>query len=122
MGEIDVLYDRFGVPTFRLLDNGRLVTFRGKSAGFMLNDSLYDYRGRHVGWFSEGIVRDHHGNVVGFGENVSDPAAPFLPFKRFKPFPGFVEFEPFRPFTQFEPFRPFKSFRWSPIPLENLFN
>jgi len=120
--EIDVIYNRFGEPIFRVLTDGRIVTFAGKSAGFIEGDNLYNYKGKHVGWFSEGLVRDHHGHVVGFGENVTDSIHPFLPFKQFKPFRHFIQFEPFRPFKQFEPFRPFKSFGWSNISLENLFN
>lgn len=122
MEEVDVIYDRYGKPVFRLLDNGRLVRFNGSSAGFLVDNNLYDYRGRHVGWYSEGLVRDHHGHVVGFGKNVTDNVHPFLPFKQFKPFAGFVQFEPFRPFLSFEPFRPFKSYAWSNILLENIFN
>jgi hypothetical protein len=122
MQEIDIIYDRYGRPVFRVLDNGRFVTFSGKNMGFLKGDSLYNYVGRHVGWYSNGLVRDHQGNVVGFGQNVTDSIRPFLPFKQFKPFASFVEFESFRPFTQFEPFRPFKRFYWSDIDLDNLFN
>lgn len=122
MEEVDVLYNRFGKPIFRIFSNGRIVTFGGKSAGFLQGDSLYNYQGKHVGWYSEGLVRDHNGHVVGFGENVTDTIHPFLPFKQFKPFADLTQFEPFRPFTQFEPFRPFKSFIWSNIGLENIFN
>ncbi len=120
--EIDVIYDRYGKPVFRLLSNGRVVKFNGVNAGFLVRDNLYTYRGRHVGWYAEGLVRDHHGHVVGFGENVVDNVHPLLPFKQFKPFAGFLQFEPFRPFLPFEPFRPFKSYAWSNILLENLFN
>lgn len=122
MDEIDVIYNRFGKPIYRILSDGRIVTFSGKSAGFLQGESLYNYHGKHVGWHSGGLIRDHHGHVIGFGENVTDSLHPFLPFKQFKPFASFVEFEPFRPFTQFEPLRPFKSFAWSNISLESLFN
>ena len=122
MGEIDVIYNRFGKPIFRLFSNGRIVTFSGASAGFLLGDNLFNYNGKHVGWYAGGLVRDHQGHVVGFGEKVNDSTHPFLPFKQFKPFAGFVQFEPFRPFTQFEPFRPFKSLAWSNLSLEGLFN
>jgi uncharacterized protein YifE (UPF0438 family) len=37
MQAIDVIYNRYGYPELRLLDNGRLVTFGGKSAGFLKN-------------------------------------------------------------------------------------
>ncbi|MGE5041331.1 MAG: 4-fold beta flower protein [Candidatus Levyibacteriota bacterium] len=121
MREIDVIYNRYGHPMFRLFGNGRIVTFQGKSAGFIKGDSLYNYEGKHVGWYSDGLIRDHQGLVVGFGQRVTDGIKPFLPFKQFKPFPSPLEFEPFRPFTEFEPFRPFKSFYWSDIELESLF-
>ncbi len=122
MNEVDIIYNRFGKPIYRLFDNGRIVDFSGRSFGFLQGNSLYNYQGRHIGWYSNGIVRDHSGNVVGFGEVVTDSIHPFLPFKQFKPFAGFVQFEPFRPFLQFEPFRPFKSYLWSGVELENLFN
>lgn len=112
--EIDVFYNRYGAPMLRLLSNGRLVSFKGKSIGFTPDGvNLFNYSGNFVGWFENGVIRDQFGNTVGFGENANDYPAPFLPFKQFKPFPNFVEFEPFRPVTQFVPFRPFKTYAWS---------
>lgn len=121
MKEIDVIYDRYGRPIYRLMNNGRIVTFFGESVGFLKSDSLYNYEGKHVGWYSHGLIRDHQGQVVGFGQNVTDGIKPFLPFKQFKPFASLVGYEPYRPLTEFEPFRPFKSFYWSDIELENIF-
>jgi len=120
--EINVLYDRYGKPIFRLLNNGRVVSFNGKSYGFLEEDTFYNYKWKHVWWFRWGLVRDLSWNVVGFWEYVTDPYSPFLPFKQFKPFPGFVEFEPFRPFKEFKQFKPFKSFLRSNIDLSLLFN
>ena len=122
MEEADVIYNRFGKPIFRVLSDGRFVTFSGKNVGFMAGDNLYNYRGKHVAWFTEGLIRDHHGNVVGFGERVTDTIRPFLPFKQFKPFPGFIQFPPFRPYLNVEPYRPYKMYSWSSITLEALFN
>lgn len=121
MEEIDVLYNRFGKPIFRIYSKGRIVTFGGKSVGFLQGDSLYNYHGKHIGWYSDGLIRDHYGQVVGFGEHVTDHMHPFLPFKQFKPFAYLPQFEPFRPFLQFEPFRPFKSYGWSNVLLEKIF-
>ncbi|OGH92579.1 MAG: hypothetical protein A2563_02795 [Candidatus Magasanikbacteria bacterium RIFOXYD1_FULL_40_23] len=113
MEEIDVIYNRYGTPMLRLLEDGRLVSFTGKSIGFIKESNLFNYSGEYCGWFENGIMRDQNGHCVGFGENASDFPAPFFPFKQFKPFPGFVEFEPFRPFTGFIPFKPLKTFSWS---------
>lgn len=111
--EIDVFYNRYGAPMLRLLSNGRVVSFPGKSIGFLIGDNFFNYSGKFVGWLGNGIIRDRVGNCVGFGENANDAPAPFLPFKQFKPFPGFIEFESFRPSTEFVPFRPFKTYAWS---------
>lgn len=120
--EIDVLFNRFGKPIFRLLPNGRIVTFSGKSKGFLVGDNLYNYKGKHTGWYSGGLIRDHRGNIVGFGENVTDSTHPFLPYKQYKPYPSYVEYEPYRPYLQHEPYRPYKMYGWSNIPLENIFD
>lgn len=119
--EIDVVYNRYGEPILRLLDNGRFVGFDGKSIGFIDGINLYNYKGEHVGWFENGIMRDHNSACVGFGENSTDIPRPFLPFKQFKPFPSFVEHEPFRPFKQFAPFEPYKKSGWSEIEPRDLF-
>jgi hypothetical protein len=120
--EIDVIYNRYGEPVLRLLDNGRFVDYDGNSIGFIDDDNnLYNYNGEHVGRFEGGIMRDHNGACVGFGEESTDTPKPFLPFKQFKPFPAFVEFEPFRPFKEFAPFKPFKQFGWSDIEPRDLF-
>jgi len=119
--DIDVIYNRYGEPVLRLLDNGRFVDFNGKSFGFIDGLNLYNYSGQHVGWYENGIMRDHNSFAVGFGEYPTDIPRPFLPFKQFVPFKSFVEFEPFRPFKQFAPFKPFKRFEWSDIDPRNLF-
>lgn len=111
--EIDVFYNRYGAPMLRLLSSGRLVSFLGKSIGFIKGNDLFNYSGKFVGWLENGIIRDKSGNTVGFGEKANSSPAPFLPFKQFKPFPSFVEFEPFRPFTSTVPLRPFKTYNWS---------
>ncbi len=122
MNEIDVIYNRYGTPVLRLMDNGRILNFNGKNVGFQDDfGNLFSYKGKHVGWLENGIMRDHNGACVGFGQNPTDVPRPFLPFKQFKPFPGFPQFEPFRPFKQFSPFKPFKQFAWSDTEPENLF-
>lgn len=120
--EIDVIYNRYGEPVLRLLDNGRLVGFDGLSVGFLEGVNLYNYRGKHVGWFENGIMRDHDSECVGFGENVMDVPRPLLPFKQFKPFPAFVQFEEFRPFRQMAPFRTVKKYGWSELDPLTLFS
>jgi 4-fold beta flower protein len=118
---IDVIYNRYGEPTLRLLGNGRFVDFDGESIGFLDGQNLYNYDGNHVGWFEKGIMRDHEGACVGFGEYPTDTPVPFLPFKQFIPFASFVESAPFRPFKEFVPFRSFKQFAWSEIEPRDLF-
>jgi hypothetical protein len=122
MNEIDIFFNRFGAPEIRLLDNGRFVSFSGKSLGFWDNGSIYDYRGNHLGWLENGVIRDHYGCIVWFGNNPTDFPLPFLPFKQFVPFRHFVEFEPFRPFKSFPPFRPFKNYSWSNFDIYSFFN
>ena len=39
--EIDVIYDRYGKPVFRLLSNGRVVKFNGVNAGFLVRDGIH---------------------------------------------------------------------------------
>lgn len=120
--ESDVIYNRFGKPIFRLLNNGRIITFPGVSKGFLKGDSLYNYNGKHVGWFVQGLVRDHQGHVVGFGEKVTDSTHPYLPYKQYKPYAGYVQYEPYRPYLPYEPYRPYKSYSWSNIDLESIFD
>lgn len=115
MQEVNIFYDRYGAPKLRLLRNDRLVSFSGKSIGFVNGPYLYNYRGQHVGWLEGDIMRDVNGNTVAFGKNPTDTPRPFLPFKQFRPFPAFVEFEPFRPYKQAPRFKPYKRFGWSPV-------
>jgi len=112
--EINVIYDQTGQPTLRLLENGRLVDFRGQSIGFVDSGSVYNYRGKHCGWYEGGILRDHSGDCVGFGEKVTETAHPLLPLKSLKPLPALVELEPLRPLKELVPLRPLKSLGWSP--------
>ena len=113
MPDIDTIYNQYGEPRLRLLENDRLVDFDGKSIGFIDDEDIYDYNGNHRGWYIGGLLRDHNGDCVGFGEEVTDTRYSFLPFKDFGPFPGFVEFEPFRPFKELAPYKPFFTIDWS---------
>lgn len=113
MQEVDVIYNRYGQPELRVLENGRLVTFRGESVGFIKDDSAYDYHGHHLGWYENGILRDNWGAVVGFGEQPTDYPIPLLPLKALKPLAGLVQLEPLRPLTQLKPLKPMKTFSWS---------
>jgi len=121
--EIDVIYNRYGEPVLRLLDNGRFVSFDGKSVGFIDGKNLYNYNGKHVGWFENGVMRDLNSATVGFGENPTDIPRPLLPFKQFKPFASFVEFEQYpRPLKQIAFLQPFKKFNWSEVEPLDLFS
>ncbi len=111
--EIDVIYNRLGAPALRLLRNGRLVTFKGKSIGFLIDRDLFDYSGRYVGYFENGVMRDKNSRCVGFGENPTDYPVPFFPFRQYKPYPGYVEYERYRPCAQYVPYKPHKSYAWS---------
>ena len=111
--EIDVIYNRYGEPVLRLLNNGRLVGFDGKSFGFLDGINLYNYKGIHVGWLEGGLIRDHKGAVSGFGENPTDTPRPYLPYKQYKPYPAYVEYEPYRPYKQYAPDKPYKQYAWS---------
>ncbi|RJR29204.1 hypothetical protein C4564_02590 [Candidatus Microgenomates bacterium] len=122
MKTIDVIYNRFGKPIYRMLNDGRLVYFDGRNGGLWVKNNLYNYRGKHVGWYEGGLVRDHQGRIVGFGEKVTDTIRPFLPFKQFKPFSSSPHMKPLKPLLQFEPFKPFKSYGWSSINLGNFFD
>ena len=51
--EIDVVYNRYGEPILRILDNNRIIGFDGKSVGFSDRENLYNYSGRHVGFLKE---------------------------------------------------------------------
>lgn len=121
MNEVTTIYDRFGYPELRLLENGRLVTFQGHSAGFLKGDGVYNYNGKHVGWYENGILRDHFGNVVGFDENPTDYPSPILPIQFIKPIPAIEEVEQIRPVTQIPPIKPIKTFQWSVFTPINLF-
>jgi len=113
MQEIDIIYNSFGSPVLRLLSNGRLVDYNGKSIGFIEEDCVYDYNGVHVGWYIDGIFRDHNGCCVGFGNDVQLTPHPLLPIKQICPISGFIEFEPFRPFRGFPPLKPVFFMGWS---------
>ena len=46
-----IIYDLHGVPTFRILRNGRIVDFNGKSIGFIKAIHVFDYNGNHRSFF-----------------------------------------------------------------------
>ncbi len=121
MQAVDVIYNRYGRPELRLLQNGRLVTFGGKSAGFLKNQGVYDYSGRHLSWYENGVLRDHWGDAVGFGEHPTDYLSPIFPIKAIKPIPSIVKIEQIRPITQIPPIKPIKSFNWSRLTPISLF-
>lgn len=121
MNEVDVIYNRYGEPVLRLLDNGRFVGFNGKSFGFLSGIHLYNYNGQHIGWFEGGIMRDLNGACVGFGEYPTDNPHPYLPYRQYKPYPAYVEYEPYRPYKQYPHYKPYKQYGWSDIEPGELF-
>jgi hypothetical protein len=96
----DVICDKAGQPKLRLLENGRLVDFGGRSIGFIDSGSAYNYKGNHCGWYKGGILRDRNGDCVGFGEEVMDTGRPLLPPKSPEPLEAPTEIEPPRPITE----------------------
>lgn len=120
MNEI-IIYDSNGVPTFRILQNGRIVDFSGRSIGFIKTIHVYDYNGTHRGFFKGGILRDHSGSTVGFANNVTSSAHPLLPIKQLAPLGYLPEIEPLRPVTELPPLRPINRMDWSSLNLLDLF-
>ena len=117
----DVIYDRAGQPILKLLENGRLVDFGGRSIGFIDSGSAYNYKGKHCGWYKGGILRDRNGDCVGFGEEVIDTGRPLLPTKSLRPLPASTELEPPRPVTEASTGLPVESTDWSRYTPVNLF-
>lgn len=111
--ESDVIYNKNGKPLLRLLENGRFVSFNGRSVGFLEGENAYDYNGSHRGWYSSGILRDHNGLCVGFGEEVTDSIHPLLPLKHLKPLASLEDLEPLRPLTSLPPLKPLPAMKWS---------
>lgn len=119
--ENDTIYDRYGKPILRLLDDGRFVDFGGQNIGYLDGQDIYNYQGKHIGWYDKGIIRDHIGNCAGFGEEITATMAPFPPFKQIKPIPAITRIEPIRPIPQIPPIRPYDTFMWSDKELIPLF-
>jgi len=120
MGEI-VIYDSAGIPTFRILRNGRIVDFNGLSIGFIFDTHVYDYNGNHRGFFEEGILRDHDGFVVGYSDSVTSPVHPPFPLRQLLPPRLSEELEPLRPFLEIAPLKPLGKYEWSSITPYELF-
>lgn len=110
----ETIYNHRGIPVLQILDDGRLVSFSGKSVGFISGDNVYDYNGIHRGWFREGLLRDHQGRVSGFTDNASG-LSPLLPLTSLPPLPALTELEPLRPLESLPPLPPLDSMSWSPI-------
>jgi hypothetical protein len=114
-----VIYDSNGIPTLRLLAEGRILDFGGNSVGFLKNIHVYDYNGTHRGFFEGGILRDHSGSSVGFADSVTSSIHPILPYKQTIPIKKLAEIEPIRPFTEIPPLKLTDRLDWSSLtPLE----
>lgn len=120
MNEI-IIYDSNGVPTFRILQNGRIVDFSGRSISFIKTIHVYDYNGTHRGFFEGGILRDHLALTVGFTNYVTSSVHPSLPIKKLAPLSSLPEIEPLRPFTELPFLRPINRIDWSSLTLLELF-
>lgn len=104
------IYDKFGKPRARVRES-RIVDLKGKSLGFISQDSIYDYNGHHKAWFIGGVVRDHKGAIVGFTKNAQIPG--ILPLKALSPISPINEIEPIRPIKSIKPIRPIFGNAWS---------
>ncbi|MBI3952984.1 MAG: hypothetical protein HY330_00550 [Chloroflexi bacterium] len=96
MSETDAIYNRYGTPVYRVLDDGRIVDFPGHSRGWLRGRYIYDYQGAQRGSYEGGLFRTSDGSVAGYGENPASPH-PTLPARSARPAPAPVEPEPPRP-------------------------
>ncbi len=108
-----VVFDSRGAAVLRILRNGRIVDFGGRSIGFVKATDVYDYNGTHRGFLDGGLLRDHDGATVGFTDNVTSSAHPLLPLRQLVPLASLDELEPLRPLPELPPLRPFDRFDWS---------
>jgi hypothetical protein len=107
-----IIFNKHGNPSLILHQNGHLISFSGKSVGFLDGDSVFDYNGRHRGWFEKGILRDHDGFCVGFLQGSRD-ISPLLPITKISSIPAIPEIEPIRPIKEIKPIKPIKQLNWS---------
>ena len=111
--EQDIIFDRYGAATLRILKNDRVITWSGKHIGFLSGVLLYNYSGQHVGWYENGIIRDLNGATVGFGVNPTDAPIPYLPYRQYLPYRGYIQYAPYLPYRGYPHYRPYKQYGWS---------
>ena len=123
-GEYDVLYDRFGAPRLRVLNDDvfRVLTWDGKHVGFILDSAVFNYQGQHIGWYDNGIMRDTNGLTVGFGVAPTDTPSPYLPFRQWQPNRGAVANIPYAPYVQRPYYKPYKQYGWADKDLVGMFH
>ncbi|MDB5167263.1 MAG: hypothetical protein JWN26_408 [Candidatus Saccharibacteria bacterium] len=119
--EQDIIFDRYGAATLRILKSGRIITWMGEHIGFLSKNLLYNYNGDHVGWYEGGIVRDNEGATVGFGLKPTGVPRPYLPYKQYLPYRGYIQYAPYLPYKSYPNFRPYKQYGWSELNPVELF-
>jgi hypothetical protein len=119
--EQDIIFDRYGAATLRMLKNNRIITWNGEHIGFLHNNLLYNYSGTHVGWYENGVVRDLNGAAVGFGTQPSDHPMPYLPYKQYLPYRGYIQYSPYLPYRSYPNYKPYKLYSWSELDPIQLF-
>ncbi len=119
MKEIDVICNRTGGPIYRVLDDGRIVDFSGRSRGWLRGRYIHDYQGAQRGSYEAGLFRMDDGAVAGYGENPTG-AHPALPTRSVKPPAGSVEPEPPRPVPAVAATTTAPAPVWSTTPLEDM--
>lgn len=117
--EQDIIFDRYGAASLRILKNDRIITWQGQHIGFLHANLLYNYQGVHVGWYEGGIIRDSNGATAGFGVNPTDTPRPYLPYRQYLPYRGYIQYAPYLPYRGYPMYRPYKQYGWSELdPIE----
>lgn len=111
--EIDIIFDRYGAATLRILKNDRIITWNGQHVGILHHNLLYNYNGTHVGWYEGGVMRDTMGSTVGFGVNPTDAPIPYLPYRQYLPYRGYIQYAPYLPYLSHPNYQPYKMYGWS---------
>jgi len=114
----EVIYDSRGVPVYRVLPQGRIVDFDGRSVAWIdAGGNIYDYHGAHRGWYERGAWVGHDGGVIGFADRVDGPCPVLPPRVGGLPRARRPVREPRRPSVYFPPPRPPRRAAWARRPL-----
>ena len=108
------IFDRYGIPQLRLLENGSFVSRNGQNIGYIKDgEILYNYRGKHCGWINGGILRDRNGLTVGFMKGGNDYPSPIFPIPQIPQIPFIPQIAPIPFIPQIPSIKPLKHFGWS---------